>query len=60
MRLEWKSKFEFPKKRRQPKFSDIFQAIKLEKLESINEYKGLDRTYNQFKLSYNLEMSMFI
>ena len=45
--LEWKSKFELPKiKWRQPKFSDAFQAKKLEKLESKNEFKGLDSTYN--------------
>ena len=35
MRLEWKRTFELPKiKWRQPKFSDAFQAKKLEKLQS--------------------------
>ena len=47
LRLEWKSKFELPKiKWQQPKFSDVFPAIKLENLKSKNEFKGLDSTYN--------------
>ena len=46
-KLSKKSKFELPKmKWWQPKFSDAFQAIELEKLESENEFEGLNSTYN--------------